>query len=385
MPPPRDALRIVAAGALACLVAQGLGRFLLMPLLPAMQAAAGLDDAAAGLLASANFAGYLGGAVLTLLVPGAGRHGAAAGLALVVAGGLAMAGPPALWLPGRAAAGLGGALLFLAGTARAAGALERIGRQPLAGVMFAGVGVGIVAGGIVALALLPDWRSAWLWPSLAAACCWPLLAPPAAEETTPLRPVATGAAGSDKPALARPLLALSLAYAAAGLAFAAGTTFFVSAFAAGEPARATLAWIVAGATAAPSTLLWARLGRRLGSRAALAVAIALLALGTGLGALDASPATALAAGLLIGGTFMGVTALAMGRARELAPPGAGARAAGLVTVAFGLGQVAGPALSGHLLATAGPGPALLVPAGVALLGAAGLAADRSTGRPAMPT
>jgi MFS family permease len=184
--------------------------------------------------------------------------------------------------------------------------------------------------------------------------------------------VAPGRAGGLS--VGRPLVAVGLAYGCAGLAFGAGATFFVSAFAAGDPAKATLAWIVAGAAATPSTLLWARLGQRLGARLALVLAIALLAVGTGLGALDSSPGTALASGLLLGGTFMGVTALAMGRARELAP-GAAARAAGLVTVAFGIGQIAGPAISGHLLATAGPGPALLVPAAVALAGCLALVAD----------
>src|SRR3954449_6204222 len=157
-------LAAVLAGTLACLVAQGLGRFILTPLLPAMQASAGLGDAAAGLLASANFAGYLAGALAVLLLPGGGRHGAATvGLALVLAGSVVMAGATVLWLAGRAAAGFGGALLFLAGTAWAAGELERAGRSGLVGLVFAGVGVGILAGGALALAVLPDWRAAWLW------------------------------------------------------------------------------------------------------------------------------------------------------------------------------------------------------------------------------
>src|SRR4051794_35388330 len=159
---PPSAARLVLAGALACLVAQGLGRFLLTPLLPAMQAAAGLDDPAAGLLASANFAGYLAGALLVLLRPPGDRAGIAWGLALVLAGGAAMAGTPLLWLPARAAAGFGGALLFLTGCARAAGGLERAGHSRLAGYLFAGVGAGIALGGVLSLAVLPDWRLAWL-------------------------------------------------------------------------------------------------------------------------------------------------------------------------------------------------------------------------------
>ena len=253
-----------------------------------MQASAGLGDAAAGLLASANFAGYLVGALAILLLPGGERRSTApVGFALVLAGSVVMAGPTALWLPGRAAAGFGGALLFLAGTARAAGGLERAGRSGLIGLVFSGVGMGILAGGALALAILPDWRAGWLWATLAAACCWPLLARGGA----PVGGIAPAAAvgGSGSLSVGRSLAAVGLAYGCAGFAFGAGATFFVSAFGAGDPARATLAWIVAGAVAIPSTLLWSGLGRRFGMRSALALAIGLLAVGTGLGALDNSP------------------------------------------------------------------------------------------------
>src|ERR687893_2130581 len=52
------------AGILALAAAMGIGRFAYTPLLPAMQAAAGLDPTQAGLLAAANYAGYLAGALL---------------------------------------------------------------------------------------------------------------------------------------------------------------------------------------------------------------------------------------------------------------------------------------------------------------------------------
>ena len=156
----------------------------------------------------------------------------------MIAGSLAMAGPVPLWMPGRALAGLGGALLFLAGSAKAAAGLERAGRGPLAGIVFAGVGVGIALGGLLALAVLPAWRWGWLLGGLAAAGCWPLLA-----ERGPARAASGAAAG--RLAWDRPLLALSVAYACAGLAFAAGSTFFVRAVAAGDPTRAILAWTVA--------------------------------------------------------------------------------------------------------------------------------------------
>src|SRR4051794_38979926 len=187
--PRRHVLRLVLSGALACLIAQGLGRFLLTPLLPAMQAAGGPDDRAAGLLAAANFASYLAGALLVLLTPLSQGVPVQGGLALVIAGSLAMAGPVPLWIPGRALpglgrapragpvpsgwpgrgpAGLGRARPFLPGSAKAPAGLERGGRGPLAGLVFAGVGVGIAPGGLLSLAVLPAWRWPWLLGELAA-------------------------------------------------------------------------------------------------------------------------------------------------------------------------------------------------------------------------
>src|SRR5215217_568356 len=52
-------------GILALAGAMGIGRFAYTPLLPAMQRAAGLDATQAGLLAAANYAGYLAGALIT--------------------------------------------------------------------------------------------------------------------------------------------------------------------------------------------------------------------------------------------------------------------------------------------------------------------------------
>src|SRR5437868_2073437 len=59
----------LAGGIAALLIAMGIGRFAYTPLLPAMQQAVGFDDRAAGALASANYAGYLLGALLLTIVP----------------------------------------------------------------------------------------------------------------------------------------------------------------------------------------------------------------------------------------------------------------------------------------------------------------------------
>ena len=81
----------------------------------------------------------------------------------------------------------------------------------------------------------------------------------------------------------------------------------------------------------------------------------------------------LAAAALLGGTFMGLTALGLVNARRLSI-GDPRRNLALITAAFGLGQMVGPALAGVLHDSLGSylAPSLMAPA--ALAAAAALAA-----------
>ena len=333
-----DPAAIALAAIAAIAIAQGVGRFALTPLLPDMQAAAALGFDGAGLVAAANFAGYLAGSLLLAARSGAGRFAPVPlGFALTVAGAAAMALAPsfALWLVARAAAGVGGAFLFL-GTIDAAQRLApATGTRP-----FAGVGIGIAATGLVTLPLLPDWRLGWLAVALCAGLAWPLVrrlrVPGAAPAIEPAPPAASPA-----------LLRLGAAYTLFAIAFGAAATFFVALFAAGDSRAATMAWIVAGLCAAPSVPLWARLARRIGEAPALAAALALEAAGIALGAFDSRPLAAALSGALLGGTFMGITALGLMRGRALAPA-APRRASALLTALFGLGQIAGAPLAGFV-------------------------------------
>jgi MFS family permease len=81
----------------------------------------------------------------------------------------------------------------------------------------------------------------------------------------------------------------------------------------------------------------------------------------------------LVATLLVGGTFMGLTALGLTRGRELAARNP-QRGLALMTSAFGLGQIVGPSFAGALSDRLGSFTLASVIATAALIVAAGLAA-----------
>ena len=162
-----QALRIAWAGMAALAVAMGIGRFAFTPLLPMMLHDGVVDIAAGSWLATANYFGYLVGALLFMSLPWLGRRlGAAAALpshALLVRGGLvatvlltaALVLPwPPLWPTLRFGAGVASALVFLGTTNWCMGRLTELGYPSLGGLIFCGPGVGIVLTGLSASAML---------------------------------------------------------------------------------------------------------------------------------------------------------------------------------------------------------------------------------------
>ena len=188
----------ILAGICATLLGVGLQRFAYSPLLPAMVHQNWLTAAAGGALGAANFAGYLIGA---MLAPSVGRRlGLRPALRLGMAGATiclllcAIRGPLPWLLPWRTLAGIaGGILMVLAGAAVQAAAPPRL-RGLAGGLLFAGVGLGIMTSAVIVPALLTsDIAATWL--ALATAgllltlvswTLWPHVPPPPLGSTPPL-------------------------------------------------------------------------------------------------------------------------------------------------------------------------------------------------------
>src|SRR5438105_9670930 len=131
----------------------GIGRFAFTPLLPLMQAD-GLTLSQGAWLAGANYLGYLLGAVACAAWSLSPPRTARGGLLAVALATWAMALSPdfTLALVLRFAAGVASAFVLVGISAWALGALGTQAHAGASGVLFAGVGIGMVVAGLVALA-----------------------------------------------------------------------------------------------------------------------------------------------------------------------------------------------------------------------------------------
>src|SRR3977135_3444015 len=156
--PERSASSVALAGLAALAVAMGIGRFAFTPILPMMQADAGLSVAAGGWLASANYLGYLAGSVAAIRVRLTPETAIRSGLLAIGIATLGMGFAPgiALWIALRVLAGIASAWVLIFVSAWCLERLASARRPVLASTVFAGVGTGIAAAGVVCLVLM--WR-----------------------------------------------------------------------------------------------------------------------------------------------------------------------------------------------------------------------------------
>jgi predicted MFS family arabinose efflux permease len=373
----RPPVLIALGGLIAMAIGIGIGRFVYTPILPPMMAALGFGNFVSGLIASANFAGYLAGALLLSLapLPGPTRPWLPAALLVSAAttAGMGLTESVPVFIALRFAGGMASALALILSSALVLERLAASRRGGLVALHFSGVGIGIaISAGLVAsqLAAGMDWAAMWLACgalSLLGALAVPWLVPPGTVPVT-APPASTG--GSGNAALRR----MTFAYGLFGFGYVITATFLVAIVretAAIRPLEPVI-WIVVGLAAAPSISAWTLLARRIGTGPAYAIAALTEAVGVLASVLWPAIAGICVAGVLLGGTFMGLTALGLMRARELAT-GDPRRAMAALTCAFGVGQIVGPASAGMMSDALGGFAIPSLAAAAALILAAGLA------------
>ncbi|MFJ9373048.1 YbfB/YjiJ family MFS transporter [Streptomyces sp. NPDC101455] len=357
--------------AAALAAGMGVGRFVYTPILPLMHSQAGLSTGAGAHLATANYVGYLLGALAGTLLPALVRSRAVLRGSFVALIGTLAAMPAThstpVWIALRLLAGVASALIFVVAVSSLLGHL-RDHPPHLPGWGFGGVGAGIALSGLLVLALrsVADWQVAW-WSSAA-------LAAALATAAWNLRPeVPPKPSTGDPGTTVDPWFgALFAGYTLEGVGYIVAGTFLVAAIGQSSPGWiGSGAWVLVGLAAVPSSALWARLGRRWSRPGLLGVALVIQAVGIALPALVGGVAAALVGAVLFGATFIGVSTLALATGAEFRFP----RSVALLTAGYSVGQILGPLAVAPLLHH-GYRPALLLAAGVVLAAAVAAAVLR---------
>ncbi|WP_083414000.1 MFS transporter [Curtobacterium sp. MCBA15_013] len=365
--------------------------------LPDVQRDLGLRADAAGWVSSGASAMYCVGAVVGYRCAGRVPRVLVAVAAVVAGGGalsMAAAGDPTAFaiasVVGSAGAGLASPALVSLVTA--------LVPQPAQGraqaVVNAGTGPGLVAAGVLALVLLPDWRTAWTWSGIAALVVGAVLL---ASSWSPRRTATAGQTPTKRaPApdrawwtAHRAVLVLALLFGAgSAVVWTYGRSVLVDA---GAPVAVSVsAWIALGAGGA-AVVATARWTSRLRARTQWTLTTAAVALGVlALGTVPQWTPVALVACAVFGWGYTAATGALIAWTTEVDPERSSAGTS-VLFVALVLGQASGAAAAGAVVEPLGSlgtfGAGALVTAACAVLGArvrAGGAARSSGCTPPTP-
>ncbi|WP_431144727.1 MFS transporter [Pseudomonas alvandae] len=363
------------ASFIALMMAMGIGRFALTPQLPHLIGEGQVDLTAAGLIAAANYLGYLLGALDAMFArrPEQVQRRLLGGLWLCVLLTLASFWAWGFWphLALRFGTGVASAWVMVMITALSQPLAAATGRPRLGALVFAGPGLGIFLTGLLALGSnLLGHTSDILWLVYAGAALLMLLVIlPALPKPVPAATVAAPTIVANHRGIAR----LCVVYALYGVGYIIPATF-LSQMASAQfhgQWQADLFWPCFGLAAAIGVLL-VSLRRPNPNTTSRWLMATLWLQAAGVFACLLGSGAGLALGVILCGTpFLACMQLMVLRSRELAPH-AIQRNIGLLTACFAIGQLSGPllaALSSHF--SGGLQPALII-AGSGLVLAGGL-------------
>lgn len=363
---------LITAGALALAAVMGIGRFLYTPVMPEMQRAAGLSAHVAGSLATANYLGYLVGALVTVFLDVAKLR-----RPLLVAGLIGSAGltasmaattSAAPWLFMRFGSGVASALVFVAATDFVLDSVQP-GRRYAVGWFYGGVGTGIALSGLITPPSVDfaGWRGPWLAGAVLIALVIPFVLLKSPGGARHRHAAEAAPAGPDPMRL--PFALLVIAYLLEGAGYIITGTYLVTIVGEFGPAwLSASAWVLVGLAAIPSCPLWAWAAQRFGQTSTLLGSLLLQAVGLALPAWNPHPVSVVISSLIFGGTFMAIVTLIMPLGRQWAGRSAAASAPVLIT-SYGLGQVLGPPAAEAMSTGGSLLPALWLAGGLVLAAA----------------
>ena len=336
-------------GTLGLALAMGMGRFFYTPVLPLMVAALHWGTAPGAWIATLNYVGYFIGSLVVArgwVEPTRVIYRTS----LIVSTLCLLAIPMSedlLWQGSvRTLAGIASGLIFVCITQR----IPFVTRRPHdAGVVYGGVGFGILVSGAIVLAAgsFVDWRGLWLIcafvSAIFTAIAWtrPMPGPGESESAEAGAASAQAAATVDSPRKRRAMAFLTAGYFFQGFGYIIiGTYLVVLAKPVFGDTAAASTWVVADIATAASPLIWSFVVARIGTHRGLALCYTLQVGGAVLAIFGTNPILLFISAALFGGTFIGAVMMTIAEGTRMGISAAAAK----LTTWYSLGQIIGPAL-----------------------------------------
>jgi predicted MFS family arabinose efflux permease len=338
---------ILLAGILALVVGVGVARFAFTSLLPAMLENH-LSIAFAGVLASINYVGYLSGSIFSIFIKDIHskvrffRFGLV--LCIVTSLLLAFTHDNTVWLLSRLLAGFGAAMALVVGSAIVMSKLQNTNKTKAMGIHFSGLGFSILIADLIMRSVFTyseNWQHAWLALAIIGtifACYSGYILSFDKQNADQIIKHKF-----DKSLFSPLVIILALAYFTEGVGMVVQATFLPDIVNSleGLAGYGGYAWLAVGLAGIPSCIIWMRLAHRYNSIDMMMLAMALQVIGILIPIFSSNIILNLISGMLYGATFIGLVALFMNFAGQLAGKNP-VFIMGVITAAYGVGQVVAP-------------------------------------------
>lgn len=342
---------VLCGGIIALMIVMGIGRFAYTPILPYMN----VTKSMAGYLASLNYLGYLAGTLFISFIHLRRNETVYLKFFLVLNMFttllMGMVNHSAFWYLFRFFSGFSSGVVFVLVSSIVLQVLKKHKMQTYNGLFYSGVGIGILLCSLLVpfFIRINGWNGAWIglgWTSLFL-CPVVFLSIRNSTENPRLQPSESSAIDNDQQ---HPFyIWLLLSYGCEGIGYIITGTFLVDMVKEIPNLNqfAMLSWAFVGLAAAPSCILWSWIANKYGYIKSLYAAYMLQAAGMLLPLILPNFIGVLLGALLFGGTFMGITTLAVSKIQYWSSKNS-SKLIGYLTAVYGLGQIIGPIVASIL-------------------------------------
>lgn len=345
-------LVLILTGTAALALAIGIGRFTYTPILPFMLEELNITKTEGGLIASWNFFGYLFGSLLSISSIFKKRVKLVFFISIVLSISttflMSIDDEVIFFIIIRFISGLSSAFVLIFGTALILPSIQAFGKKSLSTSHFMGVGFGIVISSILVTFLGElgfHWDDLWIGVAMLSV----ILAVPIFI-CTPNEILQHSYSQNSNYENNFSFSLISISYGLYGFGYVILGTF-ISAMAretSGLEATEMYVWLLVGLAGIPMVIFWPWFGKKIGNDLALFFACAIMGLGVLMPVLLENKVGITSASILLGSTFIPITALALleGQSRY---NGSIRVSTAILTSSFSVGQMIGPYFGGVII------------------------------------